>query len=610
MFEFFKSKKRKEAEAAEAARLEEERLAAEKAEAERIAAEKAAAEKAEAERIAAEKAAAEKAAAEKAAAEKAEAERISAEKAAAEKAAAEKAEAERISAEKAAAEKAAAEKAAAEKAEAERIAAEKAAAEKAAAEKAEAERISAEKAAAEKAAAEKAEAERIAAEKAAAEKAEAERIAAEKAAAEKAEAERIAAEKAAAEKAETSEKSEADKEAEMLAAIEEENRRMAEKMRELERRAQEAALSRFKEEQAEADRRAAAEVVEIDARRAEQERLEAEYEAQRQAAEKAAAEANKGVFKRLTEGLAKTRNSIVSGFESLFSGENKIDDDFYESIEEILVMSDVGVKTSDDIIESLKEKVKENKIKKASECRELLKQSIEEQMNVPDDAYDFINKKSVVMLIGVNGAGKTTTVGKLASQYKALGKKVMIAAADTFRAAAIDQVATWAERAGVELIAQKEGSDPAAVVFDAVRAAKSRDVDILICDTAGRLQNKKNLMDELNKIDRVITREYPEAARETMVVLDGATGQNALSQARIFNEAAKISGIVMTKLDGTAKGGIAIAVQGELGIPVKYIGVGEKIDDLQKFNPHDFVNALFGDDDSENESSEQTEEEQ
>ena len=598
MFEFFKSKKRKEAEAAEAARLEEERLAAEKAEAERIAAEKAAAEKAEAERIAAEKAAAEKAeaeriAAEKAAAEKAEAERIVAEKAAAEKAAAEKAEAERI----------AAEKAAAEKAEAERIAAEKAAAEKAAAEKAEAERIAAEKAAAEKAAAEKAEAERIAAEKAAAEKA----------AAEKAEAERIAAEKAEAEKAETSdnsEKSEADKEAEMLAAIEEENRRMAEKMRELERRAQEAALSRFKEEQAEADRRAAAEVVEIDARRAEQERLEAEYEAQRLAAEKAAAEANKGVFKRLTEGLAKTRNSIVSGFESLFSGENKIDDDFYESIEEILVMSDVGVKTSDDIIESLKEKVKENKIKNASECRELLKQSIEEQMNVPDDAYDFINKKSVVMLIGVNGAGKTTTVGKLASQYKALGKKVMIAAADTFRAAAIDQVATWAERAGVELIAQKEGSDPAAVVFDAVRAAKSRDVDILICDTAGRLQNKKNLMDELNKIDRVITREYPEAVRETMVVLDGATGQNALSQARIFNEAAKISGIVMTKLDGTAKGGIAIAVQGELGIPVKYIGVGEKIDDLQKFNPHDFVNALFGDDDSENESSEQTEEEQ
>ena len=543
MFEFFKSKKRKEAEAAEAARLEEERLAAEKAEAERIAAEKAAAEKA--------------------AAEKAEAERI-----AAEKAAAEKAEAERI----------AAEKAAAEKAEAERIAVEKAAAEKA-----EAERIAAEKAAAEKAAAKKAEAERIAAEKAEAEK---------------------------AETSDNSEKSEADKEAEMLAAIEEENRRMAEKMRELERRAQEAALSRFKEEQAEADRRAAAEVVEIDARRAEQERLEAEYEAQRLAAEKAAAEANKGVFKRLTEGLAKTRNSIVSGFESLFSGENKIDDDFYESIEEILVMSDVGVKTSDDIIESLKEKVKEKKIKNASECRELLKQSIEEQMNVPDDAYDFINKKSVVMLIGVNGAGKTTTVGKLASQYKALGKKVMIAAADTFRAAAIDQVATWAERAGVELIAQKEGSDPAAVVFDAVRAAKSRDVDILICDTAGRLQNKKNLMDELNKIDRVITREYPEAVRETMVVLDGATGQNALSQARIFNEAAKISGIVMTKLDGTAKGGIAIAVQGELGIPVKYIGVGEKIDDLQKFNPHDFVNALFGDDDSENESSGQTEEEQ
>ena len=256
-------------------------------------------------------------------------------------------------------------------------------------------------------------------------------------------------------------------------------------------------------------------------------------------------------------------------------------------------MADLGINATTAIIENLKNKVKENKIKEPSECRELLMASMREQMSLPEDAYEFENHKSVVLLIGVNGVGKTTSVGKLAGQLKDDGKKVMVAAADTFRAAAIEQLTEWANRAHVDIIAQKEGSDPAAVIFDAVTAAKSRNVDILICDTAGRLHNKKNLMEELRKIDRVIEREYPGAFRETLVVLDGTTGQNALAQAKQFNEVADITGIVLTKLDGTAKGGIAIAIQSELKIPVKYIGVGEQIDDLQKFNPDDFVKALF-----------------
>jgi len=301
----------------------------------------------------------------------------------------------------------------------------------------------------------------------------------------------------------------------------------------------------------------------------------------------------KGFFKRLSEGLSKTRNSIVSGIDSIFKGFSAIDDDFYEELEEILIMSDVGINATTKIIDNLKEKVKETKTKEPSACRKLLMDSMKEQMSVPEDAYDFENKKSVVLLIGVNGVGKTTSIGKLAGQLKAEGKKVLIAAADTFRAAAIEQLTEWAHRAEVDIIAQKEGSDPAAVVFDAVTAAKARNTDVLLCDTAGRLHNKKNLMEELKKIDRVIEREYPGCHRETMVVLDGTTGQNALVQAKEFNAAAAIDGIILTKLDGTAKGGIALAIQAELGVPVKYIGVGEHMEDLQKFNPDAFVDALF-----------------
>lgn len=300
-----------------------------------------------------------------------------------------------------------------------------------------------------------------------------------------------------------------------------------------------------------------------------------------------------GFFSKLVKGLTKTRTSIANGIDAIFSGFSSIDDDFYEELEELLIMADLGINTTTAIIEDLRKKVKENKIKDPGECRQLLINSMKDQMKLQDTAYDFENRKSVVLLIGVNGVGKTTSVGKLAGQMKDMGKKVMVAAADTFRAAAIEQLTEWAHRANVDIIAQKEGSDPAAVIYDAVTAAKARNVDILLCDTAGRLHNKKNLMEELRKINRVIEREYPEAYRETLVVLDGTTGQNALAQAREFNEVAEITGIVLTKLDGTAKGGIAIAIQSELGIPVKYIGIGEKIDDLQKFNADDFVNALF-----------------
>jgi fused signal recognition particle receptor len=304
-------------------------------------------------------------------------------------------------------------------------------------------------------------------------------------------------------------------------------------------------------------------------------------------------ETKKGFFSKLVAGLSKTRNNIVAGIESIFNGFSNIDDEFYEELEEILIMADLGINTTGAIIEDLKRKVKENKIKEPKECKELLIQSIMDQMKVTEAAYEFENRKSIVLLIGVNGVGKTTSVGKLAGQLKDKGKKILVAAADTFRAAAIEQLTEWANRAGVEIIAQQEGSDPAAVIYDAVTAAKARNTDVLICDTAGRLHNKKNLMEELKKIDRVIDREYPDAFRETLVVLDGTTGQNALAQAKQFNEVADITGIILTKLDGTAKGGIAIAIQSELGIPIKYIGIGEHIDDLQKFNAEDFVNALF-----------------
>lgn len=301
----------------------------------------------------------------------------------------------------------------------------------------------------------------------------------------------------------------------------------------------------------------------------------------------------KGFFSRLVAGLSKTRNNIVAGIDSIFSGFSAIDDDFYEEIEETLIMGDIGIHTTESIIEDLKRQVKEQKIKEPSECKTLLIETIKNQMDLGENAYEFENRKSVVLVIGVNGVGKTTSVGKLAGQLKDDGKKVLLAAADTFRAAAIEQLSEWAGRAGVDIIAQQEGSDPAAVVYDAVSAAKARNVDVLLCDTAGRLHNKKNLMEELRKIHRIIDKEYPDAYKETLVVLDGTTGQNALEQARQFREVADITGIILTKLDGTAKGGIAVAIQSELGIPVKYIGIGEQMDDLQKFNPDEFVNALF-----------------
>lgn len=301
----------------------------------------------------------------------------------------------------------------------------------------------------------------------------------------------------------------------------------------------------------------------------------------------------KGFFGKLVAGLQKTRDNIIAGVDSIFSGFSAIDDDFYEEIEETLIMGDLGIQTTMSIVEDLRKKVKERNIKDPAECKQLLMDSIMEQMDLGENAYEFENRQSVLLVIGVNGVGKTTSIGKLAGQMKAEGKKVVLAAADTFRAAAIEQLTEWANRAGVDIIAQQEGSDPAAVVYDAVAAARSRHADLLICDTAGRLHNKKNLMEELKKINRIIDKEYPEAYRETLVVLDGTTGQNALVQARQFMEAADITGIILTKLDGTAKGGIAVAIQSELGIPVKYIGIGEHIDDLQKFNAKEFVNALF-----------------
>lgn len=304
-------------------------------------------------------------------------------------------------------------------------------------------------------------------------------------------------------------------------------------------------------------------------------------------------EEKQGFFSRLVKGLTKTRDNIVSGIDAIFSGFSKIDDEFYEEIEEILIMGDIGVNATMQIIEKLKEKVKEEHIKEPAECKELLIRSIKEQMNVGETAYRFEEEKSVVLVIGVNGVGKTTSIGKLAGKLKDQGKKVVLAAADTFRAAAGEQLSEWANRAGVDMIGGQEGADPGAVVYDAVAAAKARNADVLLCDTAGRLHNKKNLMEELKKIHRILEKEYPDAYRETLVVLDGTTGQNALAQAKQFSEVADITGIILTKMDGTAKGGIAVAIQSELGIPVKYIGVGETIDDLQKFDSEQFVNALF-----------------
>lgn len=300
-----------------------------------------------------------------------------------------------------------------------------------------------------------------------------------------------------------------------------------------------------------------------------------------------------GFFKRLLAGLTKTRDNFVKNMDYIFRGFTNIDDEFYEELEEILIMGDIGVTTTENILEDLKCKVKEQKIKEPVECKGLLIESIRQQMDIGEAAYEFENRTSVVLVVGVNGVGKTTTIGKLAAKLRAQNKKVLLAAADTFRAAAGEQLKEWANRSQVDMIGGQEGSDPASVVYDAVSAAKARGCDVLLIDTAGRLHNKKNLMEELRKINNIVDREFPEAYRETLVVLDGTTGQNALNQAKEFSEVTDLSGIVLTKLDGTAKGGIAVAIQAELGIPVKYIGVGESIEDLEKFNAEEFVNALF-----------------
>ena len=298
-------------------------------------------------------------------------------------------------------------------------------------------------------------------------------------------------------------------------------------------------------------------------------------------------------FAKLKQGLSKTRSNIVDSIESVFTSHDKIDDDFYEELEEILVMGDVGIHATEEILDELKLAVKKRECRRPDECREYLIDVIKEKMRVTESDYEFLDKPSVVMVIGVNGVGKTTTIGKLAHIYRNKGKSVLIAAADTFRAAASEQLEIWAERAGVDMIGANDGADPSSVIYDAVNAARSRHVDVLLCDTAGRLHNKKNLMNELEKMNRIIDKNYPGVKRENLIVLDATTGQNALNQARELGEVAPLSGIVLTKMDGTAKGGIAIAIQSELGIPVKFIGVGEGIDDLQEFDSDTFVNALF-----------------
>ena len=300
-----------------------------------------------------------------------------------------------------------------------------------------------------------------------------------------------------------------------------------------------------------------------------------------------------GFFAKLKDGLAKTRDNIVRGIDQVFNGYSDIDADFYEELEERLIMGDIGVNATSEIIKRLKEDVRAQKIHAPEECKKLLIHSIKEQMQNTDAHFEFENKKSVIFVIGVNGVGKTTSVGKLAYNLRISGKKVLIAAGDTYRAAASDQLLEWANRAGVDMISSKEGTDPASVIFDAVSAAKARNVDVLICDTAGRLHNRKNLMEELKKMNRIIDREFPDAHRENLIVLDGTTGQNALVQAKEFGSVTDLTGIILTKLDGTAKGGIAVAIQSELKVPVKYVGVGEGIEDLQKFDADTFVNALF-----------------
>ncbi len=300
-----------------------------------------------------------------------------------------------------------------------------------------------------------------------------------------------------------------------------------------------------------------------------------------------------GFFDKLKEGLQKTRKSITEKIDQVLVSFGKVDEELFDELEEILITSDIGIETTMKVIEDLKEKVKDRKIIDPKEVKGLLKETLKEILEKGGNEMNLNTKPSVIIVIGVNGVGKTTSIGKIANLYKSQGKKVLLAAGDTFRAAAIDQLEVWAQRVGTEIIMQKEGSDPAAVIFDAVQAAKSRNADLLICDTAGRLHTKKNLMEELKKVSRVLERELPGADRETLLVLDATTGQNAIAQAKTFSETSDITGIVLTKLDGTAKGGIVVAIKSELDIPVKLIGVGEQLDDLQKFDAGEFIEALF-----------------
>jgi fused signal recognition particle receptor len=649
------------AEKAEAERLEQERLAAEKAEAERLEQERLAVEKAEAERLEQERLAAEKAEAERLeqerlAAEKAEAERLEQERLAAEKAEAERLEQERLDAEKAEAERLEQERLAAEKAheelletekaeqvrreqaerlaqqeeamrlelerkaaeqsqhdaelEQQRIATEKAEAERLEQERitveAEAERLEQERIAAEQAEAERLEQERVAAETAEAERLEQDRIAAEQAEAERLEQDRIAAEQAEAElleqervAAETAEAERLEQEriaAEKAEAERVEQERIAAEKAEAERLEQE----RISAEQAEAERleqeRIAAEQAE--AERLEQERLTAELA--KEEAKKADKPKKEGFFSRLKKGLLKTKLNIGSGFASIFSGK-KIDDELFEELETQLLTADLGVDTTMKLIDNLTDAADRKQLKDGDALYDLMKQEMasmlktaEQPLTIPSDKKPF-----VILMVGVNGVGKTTTIGKLAKQFQNEGKSVMLAAGDTFRAAAVEQLQVWGERNEIPVIAQHTGADSASVVFDAFQAAKARNVDVLIADTAGRLQNKDNLMQELEKIARVMKKIDPDAPHEVMLTIDAGTGQNAISQVNLFNQCVGLTGITLSKLDGTAKGGVIFAVADKFNIPIRYIGVGEGIDDLRAFNSNDFIDALFSQDEDD-----------
>ncbi|MCE9774631.1 signal recognition particle-docking protein FtsY [Shewanella algae] len=441
--------------------------------------------------------------------------------------------------------------------------------ERLAAEKAQAEQAEADRLAAEKAQAEQAEAERLAAEKAQAEQAEAERLAAEKAQAEQAEAERIAAEKAQAEQAE----------------------------------AERLAVERAQAEQAEAERLAAekAQAEQAEAERIATEKAQAEQAAEEAQPEPQAKPVKEGFFARLKRGLMRTSENIGSGFIGLFRGK-KIDDDLFEELEEQLLIADVGVETTSRLISSLTDHASRKQLKDAEALYELLQQEMLATLEpvsvplVPDNAAGPF----VILMVGVNGVGKTTTIGKLAKQYQREGKSVMLAAGDTFRAAAVEQLQVWGQRNDIPVIAQHTGADSASVLFDALQAAKARNVDVLIADTAGRLQNKSHLMEELKKVVRVMKKLDPDAPHEVMLTLDASTGQNAISQAQLFQEAVGVTGISISKLDGTAKGGVIFAIADKFGIPIRYIGVGEQIDDLRTFNAKDFIEALFSQEKADN----------